>query len=221
MTHGAMERVRTSYDAVAEHYAAAFANELATKPLERGLLDSFAEFCRELRGPIADVGCGPGHVTRYLADRGVDIFGLDLSPAMVEVARLRYPGLNFRVGSMTALDIGDATWVGAVALYSIIHLSSPQRDIAYRELARALRAGGLLLISFHVSTATQPAGTSVHLDTWFDATVDLTGYFLDPDEVIAGLCATGFEVRAQLEREPYSIGELASRRCYLLARRLG
>ena len=215
-----METVRAIYDAVAEQYAAAFADELAAKPLERGLLDSFAELCRELRGPIADVGCGPGHVTRYLADRGVDVFGVDLSPAMVEVARVRYPGLEFRAGSLTALDAGDATWAGAVALYSIIHLPAPQRDVAYRELARALRAGGLLLISFHVSTATQSAGTSVHLDTWFQTTVDLTGYFLDPAEVMAGLCAAGFEIRAELEREPYSIGELPSRRCYLLARRL-
>jgi SAM-dependent methyltransferase len=212
-------RVRASYDAVAERYAAAFADELAGKPLERGLLDCFVELSAALGGPVADVGCGPGHVTRYLADRGAAAFGLDLSPGMVDVARARYPGLEFRAGSLTALDAPDGAWAGVVALYSIIHLAPAERDTAYGELARVLRAGGWLLLAFHVSSADQPPGSALHLDTWFEAAVDLTGYFLDPDEVSAGLGAAGFRVLARLEREPWSTAEFPSRRCYLLARR--
>jgi SAM-dependent methyltransferase len=212
-------RVRASYDAVAERYAAAFADELAGKPLERGLLDAFAELCGAVGGPVADVGCGPGHVTRYLADRGARAFGLDLSPGMVAVARARLPGLEFRTGSLAALGAPDGAWAGAVALYSIIHLQPAHRAGAYRELARVIRTGGWLLVAFHTSSADHPTGSAVHLDTWFDAPVDLTGHFLDPDELSAGLRAAGFEIRARLDREPWSAAEYPSRRCYLLARR--
>jgi len=210
--------VRTSYDAVAERYADAFVDELTEKPLERGLLDAFVELTSS-SGRVADVGCGPGHVTRYLVDRGADAIGVDLSPGMIEIARRRYADIEFRVGSLTQLDFPAASWAGAVGLYSIIHLSPRERAAAYAELARVVRVGGWLLLSFHVSTATQSPGSTIHLGTWLGSEVDLTGWFIDPEEVTTGLVAAGFSVRARLDREPWSDRELASHRAYLLARR--
>jgi len=58
------------YDRVAEKYAAAFFDELERKPFDRALLDRFAAAAAG-RGRVCDVGCGPGHVGRYLAARGV------------------------------------------------------------------------------------------------------------------------------------------------------
>ena len=52
-----------SYDQVAERYAAEIAGELTHKPFDRGLLDAVAELAGG--GPVADVGCGPGHVAAY------------------------------------------------------------------------------------------------------------------------------------------------------------
>lgn len=214
-----MSRTRESYDAVAETYADKFEGELEDKHLDRALLDGFAELCRGA-GPVYDLGCGPGHVTRYLAGRGVDARGLDLSPEMVRVAQARSPGLAFVAGSMTAIEAADASWAGAVALYSIIHLDRDERRRAFREIARVLRPGGWLLVAFHVSSAEQPAGSSVHLETWLGASVDLTAYFLEPGEVLADLREAGLELRARLDREPWSATEYPSRRCYALARRV-
>ena len=214
------DRVRAAYDAVAEPYAEAIAGELADRPMECGLLDELVRRAREAGdGPIADVGCGPGHVTRYLADRCGSVVGLDLAPAMVDVARARFPGLDFRVGSMLAIDARDASFSGAVALYSIIHLSADDRATACRELARVLHPGAPLLLSFHISAADQPAGSTIHLDTFFDVEVDLDGYFLDPDVVLGDTRDAGFELRARLDREPVSPDEYPSRRSYLLLRR--
>jgi len=213
------DATRLSYDAVAERYAEAFADELAERPLERGLLDAFVELTSSQPGRVVDVGCGPGHVTRYLVDRGADALGVDLSPGMIEIARKRYGDVEFRVGSLIGLDFPAGSLAGAVALYSIIHLSPGQREVAYAELARIVRVGGWLLVSIHVSTATQAPGSAIHLDSWLGSDVDLTGWFIDPDEVARGLGAVGFSVRARLDREPWSDRELASRRAYLLARR--
>ena len=60
-------------------------------------------------GPVADVGCGPGHVTAHLRDSGLDAFGIDLSPVMIDVARREHPGLRFEVGSMTDRFRGSRT----------------------------------------------------------------------------------------------------------------
>jgi len=216
-----VDRTRDSYDAVAEEYADAFGGELAGKHLDRALLDGFAELCRAGGGPVYDLGCGPGHVTRYLAERGVDARGLDLSPEMVRVAQARNPGLSFVVGSMTALGAPDASWTGAAALYSIIHLGRDERRLAFREIARALRPGGWLLLAFHVSSAEYPMGTTIRLETWFDKSVDLTAHLLDPDEVLGDVRDAGLELRARLDREPWTATEYPSRRCYALARRPG
>lgn len=212
-----MERVRISYDAVAERYAAELADELEHKPLERALLRCFAELTAHVDGPVADLGCGPGHVTHHLSDLGCDAYGIDLSPRMVEIARTRFPGLRFEVGSILDLPV-DGEWAGAVALYSIIHLDPGERVTAYKELARVIRSGGWLLVGFHVSDAEHTAGQAKHLTEWWEQRVDIDTHFLDPDEVAADLTAAGFTITARLVREPQP-GEYPSRRCYLLAYR--
>ena len=119
MTQPEPSDVRGAYDAVARAYDARFAHELDGKPLERALLAAFVELAGS--GVIADVGCGPGHITRFLADHGADVLGIDLAPAMIDIARQHAPALPFIVGSMLELPVADAAWAGAVALYSIIH----------------------------------------------------------------------------------------------------
>lgn len=67
----------TPYDEVASLYADLFSDMLDTRPLERAMLAAFAELTD---GPVADLGCGPGHLTAHLRSLGLDVFGLDLSP---------------------------------------------------------------------------------------------------------------------------------------------
>lgn len=202
--------VRASYDRVAEEYARRIAGELAHKPLDRELLDRFAERVRGA-GPVADVGCGPGHVARYLAGRGVDVFGLDLSPAMVEQARALHPGVPFRVGDLTALQDGDGAWAGAVAYYSLIHLPRHSVPAALRELARVIRPGGPLLVSFHVGDEIR------HMDDWWGHPVRLDFVFFGVEEMAGYLREAGFVVEVVTEREPYPEVEAQTRRAYLLA----
>ena len=104
------DRTRASYDAVAAAYAEALSHELGGKPLDRALLAVFAEQVRDVgRGEsrVWDVGCGPGHVTAFLAGLGVQAAGIDLSGEMTGQAAKRHPDLAFSTGSMTALPAGD------------------------------------------------------------------------------------------------------------------
>src|SRR5262249_35090549 len=95
---------QSSYDKVAAEYTRQIMNELDHKPLERQLLERFAA---STSGRICDLGCGPGHVARYLHDHGADAFGIDLSPGMVEQARQHHPGIDFQQGDMRALKLDD------------------------------------------------------------------------------------------------------------------
>ncbi|MGH3157605.1 MAG: class I SAM-dependent DNA methyltransferase [Streptosporangiaceae bacterium] len=209
--------IRAAYDAIAGAYDTELGDELDGKPFDRGLLDGFVG----LTGPgvIADVGCGPGHITRFLAARGAEVIGIDLSPGMIAVARQRSPELRFSVGSMLRLPAADGAWAGAIALYSIIHLTPGERLLACQELARTVRPDGWLLVAFHIDSSEFATGEVNHITTWFGEQVELDGFFLDPAEVTADVTAAGFTVMSTTIRRPLPTGEYPSRRCYLLAQR--
>lgn len=69
--------VRDSYDSAAQAYAEHLATELVHKPLDRHLLNRFAEETRG-RGLVAELGCGPGQIARHLARRALLPGGLAL-----------------------------------------------------------------------------------------------------------------------------------------------
>lgn len=203
--------VRQSYDSAARAYAEHLANELEQKPLDRHLLSRFAEETRG-RGLVADFGCGPGHVARYLHEQGVKTLGLDLSPGMVEVAASLHPGLDFRVDDMTRPNLADASLAGIVSFYSIVHFDPSELGPVFQQMRRVLAPGGLLLVAFHIGEQV------VHLDDLFGSPVSLDFRFHGPGKVIEALRKAHLTVIEHTEREPYEGAEYPSRRCYLLAR---
>lgn len=208
------EALRHSYDVLAEEYAQRIVGELADKPLDRALLDAFAEMVPG-RGLVADVGSGPGHVGRYLRDRGLDVVGIDLSPGMIDVARRLNPEMAFEVASMLDLPADDGAWSGIVAFYSIIHVGPQRLAAAFAEFYRSLATGGLLLVAFHIG------GETIHRDEMWGIEVDLDAYHFDRQVVADVVEQARFTVLAQLEREPNEAVEYPSRRAYILARKAG
>ncbi|MBT2480788.1 class I SAM-dependent methyltransferase [Streptomyces sp. ISL-94] len=212
-----LSSVRTSYDTVAVDYARLLIGELERKPLERAMLAAFAECVRgsgEGGGAgraVADLGCGPGRVTAHLDGLGVRAFGVDLSPAMVAVARRTYPGLRFEVGSMAALDIADEVLGGVLAWYSTVHTPLPELPLLFAEFARVLTPGGYVLIAF------KAGDERIRLEHAYGHPVALDVYWTPPDRMAALLTDAGLTEVARLIREPD-----APERCpqgFLLARK--
>ena len=206
---------RRRYDRVARRYATEIGDELAGKPLDRAMLDAFAELTAG--APVLDAGCGPGHTTAYLAARGVVAVGLDLSPAMCRAAQ-DATSSPFAAADMTALPIRSRTLAGVLCLYAVIHLDAAERAAAYAEFARVLRSGGHALIAFHTSDDDVHTGESKTMTDWWGHPVDLTFRFLDPAAETATLARAGLELVARLDRAPYPGVEHASQRSYLLVR---
>ncbi len=208
------ERVRSTFDTIAEPYAAALADELAADlPFEVWLLDQVAQEVGS--HPVVEVGCGPGHVTAHLASAGVAAQGLDLSPGMVKEARRRFPDVTFEVGDLRQL-MRPATsdgWGAVLAWYSLIYFAESELPSAVSALARPIRPGGLLVLAMH-------AGAGVlHADSWFDREIDLDVVLHDPRTVRDAVVAAGLEAVEWYLRGPITTRGETTERLYVLARR--
>ncbi|MFD5793274.1 class I SAM-dependent DNA methyltransferase [Streptomyces diastatochromogenes] len=208
-----LRNTRSSYDAIAKDYASRFPDGLF-HPLDRQLVTAFAELVTANGpAPVADLGSGPGYVTARLHDLGVPAFGVDVSPAMVTLAREAHPQLRFHVGSMTSLDLPDATLGGILALYSTIHVPDDHLPTAFAEFRRTLSPGAPVLLAFQSG----PEPGHLHLAERFGHQIDLDYYWRTPEQVTALLTGAGLEVVATVLREPD--GEETRARAFLLARR--
>jgi len=208
-----IDATRTSYDAMAADYTERYADHLADLPLDRALVAAFAELVRaQGPEPVADIGSGPGYVTARLDALGVPVFGVDVSPRMVALARRAHPELRFHVGSMTALDLPDETLGGVLALYSIIHIPDSDLPTVFTEFHRVLAPGGHVLIGF-----TAGPDDHLHLTERFGHEMSLDYYFRTPDRVAELLTKAGLTMQAQTVREPHE--EEKRRRAFLLARK--
>ncbi len=202
-------RVCSSYDRIAEEYANHIFDELRHKPLDRELLNRFAD---RVKGRVYELGCGPGHVARYLHARGMDVAGIDLSPEMIEVARRLTPEVEFAVGDLRKLNLETGSCSGLVAFYAIVNLRPEELNLAVHEMGRVLRPGGLLLLSFHVGNEVE------HVDDLWGQMVDLDFYFFSTEQVRSSMESAGLEIEEIIEREPYPPEvEYQSRRAYIFA----
>ncbi|GIH94127.1 class I SAM-dependent methyltransferase [Planobispora siamensis] len=202
-----------AYDAAAHAYTQLFRDVLRDSPLDRAIMGVFAEAVSASgNGQVADLGCGPGHVTAYLDELGLAAFGVDASPVMIELARQAYPGLRFEVGSMTALDIADGVLGGVLSRWSIIHTPPQELPVILAEFHRVLAPGGHLLIGF--SASEDPS----HPTQIFDHAV-APAYRWWPDHLAAMLRRSGLPEVARVVREPQPTDRRQFKEVHLLTRK--
>ncbi|MFD6444140.1 class I SAM-dependent DNA methyltransferase [Promicromonospora sp. NPDC060204] len=212
--------VRDDYDDKAEAYTAFIGEAFAGQPLNHVMIQAFADLVRQFAGQsaggqVADVGCGPGHVTALLRERGVDAFGVDLSPRLVAAARAAHPGVRFDVGDMGdlgALGIAAGGLAGVVANYSVIHTPPDALPTTLAELTRVLAPGGYLLLAFQALDATDAAAES------FDHKVSPAWRYA-PDHVVGLLGRNGVAEVARLVIAPGEDPARGFPQAHLLGRR--
>ncbi|XVU30341.1 class I SAM-dependent methyltransferase [Actinoplanes sp. CA-054009] len=191
---GWLADTRRSYDTVATSYADFVRGSLDGQPYLRSSLALFADLVHAAGGgPVADVGCGPGHVTAHLQKLGLDAFGVDLSPAMIDVARRDHPGLRFEVGSMTDLRLADTSVAGVLAFWSLIHVPDEEIPAVFAHFRRVLRPGGPVLVGFH-------AGDRSRLKTegYGGHPMNVYVHRRPPERVAGWLRDAGFTIDAQM-----------------------
>jgi ubiquinone/menaquinone biosynthesis C-methylase UbiE len=203
--------VRRTYDTVAGEYAAAFADDLDRLPFDRQFLDDVAERSPG-RGPLLDIGCGPAQVATYLAARGMSVFGIDLSPGMLGVARTRNTELPLTAADVRHLPLRARSCAGAVAFYSLHNLIRPDFPRALRELRRVLTSGAPLALAMHLGEGELSVGTE-----WLGHEVEAVGFALySQEQITEALVDLAFDVELVRQRGPLP-HEYQGPRIYLLA----
>ncbi|THH39092.1 class I SAM-dependent methyltransferase [Aliishimia ponticola] len=98
-------------------------------------------------GQVLDLGCGSGEpISAWLIAEGFALTGMDFAPAMLEIARARWPQAEWLPGDMRTLDLASR-YDGIVAWNSFFHLTRDEQRACLPRLARHLAPGGHLLVT--------------------------------------------------------------------------
>jgi SAM-dependent methyltransferase len=208
------DAVRKAYDVVAADYAELLRSAHTRKPFDRAMLLAFADLIKAgSLGSVADLGCGPGHVTSFLQQQGLNVFGVDLSFQMVVTAKAAYPEIGFHVGSIRALALEGGSLGGITAWYSIIHTPPTLLQGVFGEFSRVLSDSGCLALAFQVGNE------HVHLEQAYGHSLSLDAYRMDPNEITELLASVGLHVQARLVRRADASEKVPQ--AYLITRKTG
>jgi len=205
------DAVRIAYDLAAEDYVTAFADDLADLPVDRAILDGAVEMVAT-SGPVLDVGCGPGQVAGYLADRGAPVVGIDLSAQMLRLAPW-HPATDYVRGNMRVLPFRSGGFSMVVTFYSIQHLARSALPSFLAEISRVLTSGGLLVMAAHLGVG------ETYVEEFLGHQVPRFGGTLYGKEKLhEALQAHGFSIRVSKQRDPLP-HEHRSVRLYLIGQK--
>ena len=203
--------VRSAYDVAAEDYVSSFVNDLADLPVDRAILDAAVEQIVQ-NGLVLDLGCGPGQIAHYLADRGAHVVGLDLSAQMLRLAP-HHPATDYVCGDMRLLPFRSGSFSAMVAFYSIQHLARPALPSLLIEISRVLAPGGLLVVAAHLGVG------ETYIEEFLGHQVQRVGGTLyGKDELQEVLRAHRFSIQVSRQRDPLP-HEYRSVRIYLIAQK--
>ncbi|MBN3792838.1 class I SAM-dependent methyltransferase [Burkholderia sp. Ac-20353] len=137
-----------AYDAYAADYAQTWLDEGPPDDTYALLEQHFAP------GPTADVGCGAGRDTAWLAARGFDVRGYDASTALLDEARRRHPDLPFEHATLPALaGVPSASFRNVLCETVVMHLDPAEAAAAAARLVELLMPGGTLYMSWRVAAS--------------------------------------------------------------------
>lgn len=213
-----VSRARAVFEVAAGSYvqfAGTDINSATEHPIDQSLLGAFIEM---IKGPsflrVADVGCGPGRVASFMADRGLNVVGVDVSPAMLAIAMTAHPQVQFAQGQLDALPFESGGLAAVVCWYSIIYTPEDRLVETFEELARVLTPGGHLLLAF------QAEGEPLHREDAFGSGLPLTSYRHSVSDVVGLLEESGFRISATVIRAPELEHETTSQGFIVASRHL-
>jgi ubiquinone/menaquinone biosynthesis C-methylase UbiE len=178
--------VESGYDLMAEQY-------LATKNREDPLVLTALEDLASLlprEAAVLDLGCGPGiPATRWLADKGFVVTGVDVSAGQLELARSYVPEATFIKADMTEVTFAPDSFEAVIAFYSIIHVPRTEHPALLGRIHRWLKPDGIFLATM---TLTDYEGRD---DNWEGWGAPMVWSHYDGDTNVAMLREAGFVIR--------------------------
>jgi SAM-dependent methyltransferase len=155
-----------AYDSHAAEYAADWLGQHAPEDMYALLREHFTP------GPTADIGCGAGRDTAWLAANGFDARGFDASAGLLAQARIAHPALHFDLAALPELaGVPRGKFQNVLCETVIMHLAPAQVGPSVRSLLAVLRPGGTLYLSWRVTDDADKRDPAGRLYASFDKRV--------------------------------------------------
>ena len=161
--------------------------------------ESYDFFCSLTRpsAKLLEMGCGPGNISKYLLTKRPDlnIFGIDIAPKMIELARQNNPGARFAIMDCRKMDEISQKYDGVISGFCLPYLSQNDVEKIFRDCSALLNGDGLLYTSF---IARDPDRSGFQEGSSGGRTYF---YFHSADEIKRQLHANGFRLTKTFEVE--------------------
>ena len=194
------------YDKIAKPYADEFLN-----PSE--YLDKFL-YLLPKNAKILDVGCGVGVDSGFVKSQGFEVIGLDLSKEMLNLARQKFPQIDFREQDIRKLGFPPESFDGIIASCSLIHI--PKKDVPslIESFRQILKKNGAIYIALQGGNSEE-----IFIDEPFKPDEKLFVNIISFEEIKNLLVKNGFSIVKKYEREPKSKEELNYTKLYVIAKK--
>lgn len=136
------EEILKTYNKIAGNYDKEFCQKIY-------YFNELIFFLKQLpkKAKILDVGCGSGHVAKYLEQKGFMVTGIDFSGKMLQIAKKRCKKAKFIKTDIEKFYYGKEKWNGIIALFILIHLKKTNIKKVLNKFHKSLRKNGLLFLS--------------------------------------------------------------------------
>lgn len=192
------------YNKIVKSYASKF-----SKPSE--YIDEFTDLVAK-NGKILDIGCGTGTDANYIASKGFEVIGIDLSEEMLNIAKKKFPHIDFRIADMRKLSFENEQFDGIFVAFSLFHI--PKKDVpnTLADLYDLLKPNGAIYIAIQEGKSeelfiTQPLKP--------DEKIFLN--IMDSQEINKLIEKAGFEIIKQHKKEFNKEGEFKFAKLFTIA----
>lgn len=180
--------------------AKAYQNKFMEMDLYNDTYDTFCCLIKRNSAKILEIATGPGNVIKYILGKRPDfkIFGIDLSPNMIELAKQNNPQADFAVMDCRDIHGIDVKFGGVLCAFCLPYLSKEESLKLLSDASLLLEPGGVL----YISTMEGDYNKSGYETTSFSEGNRVYVYYHQADCITACLIELGFEI-LDLQRKQY------------------
>lgn len=134
------EVTKAAHDAIAEKYYELYKDDVSD-------LKYFDLFLNDCKSRILDLGCGMGHYSNYMYNKGFNVLGIDFSEKMINIAKKNNPNIDFIISDICELKtIENQKFDGIVLAYVLQHLSKKEVLTLFKSINDHLNPKAKILI---------------------------------------------------------------------------
>ncbi len=155
--------------------------------------ETYDVFCNSItndNAKLLEIGCGPGNITKHILSlkKNFNIFGIDISPNMIELAKINNPSANFATMDCRQISHSKEKYHGIICGFCLPYLSFSDSEILFSDCADLLNEDGILYLSF---VEGDPKKSSLLVGSTGDRTYF---YYYNLDFVMNQLSFNNFEI---------------------------